>query len=70
MRLAGPSEALWHAVIRRNYGANYLIVGREHASPGVDSSGKPFYEPYDAQEWVTQYSEQVGAGLIPIRALV
>ncbi|PYV91325.1 MAG: sulfate adenylyltransferase, partial [Acidobacteria bacterium] len=50
MRLAGPREALWHALIRRNYGANYLIVGRDHASPGVDSSGKPFYGPYDAQK--------------------
>ena len=50
MRLAGPSEALWHAVIRRNYGANHLIVGRDHAGPGKDSTGKPFYGPYDAQE--------------------
>src|SRR5205823_7713768 len=50
MRLAGPREALWHALIRRNYGANYLIVGRDHASPGSDSTGKPFYGPYDAQE--------------------
>ncbi|MFQ5769808.1 MAG: bifunctional sulfate adenylyltransferase/adenylylsulfate kinase [bacterium] len=70
MRLAGPREALWHAVIRRNYGANYIIVGRDHASPGLDSSGKPFYEPYDAQELVAQYSEQVGVGMIPFRELV
>ncbi|MYE67371.1 MAG: sulfate adenylyltransferase, partial [Acidimicrobiia bacterium] len=58
MRLAGPREALWHAIIRRNYGANYLIVGRDHASPGLDSQGKPFYGPYDAQEIVDRYSHE------------
>jgi sulfate adenylyltransferase len=70
MRLAGPREALWHALIRRNYGANYLIVGRDHAGPGEDSTGKPFYGPYDAQELVKQYSEELGVGLVPFRMLV
>jgi len=70
MRLAGPREALWHALIRRNYGANYLIVGRDHAGPGVDSTGKPFYGPYDAQELVKQHSEELGVGLVPFRMLV
>jgi sulfate adenylyltransferase len=56
MRMAGPREALWHALIRRNYGANHLIVGRDHAGPGNDSKGNPFYGPYDAQELVAQYS--------------
>lgn len=70
MRLAGPREALWHAVIRRNYGANYLIVGRDHASPGVDSKGQPFYNPYEAQELVARYSEELGVGMIPFRELV
>ncbi len=70
MRLAGPREALWHALIRRNYGANYLIVGRDHAGPGKDSTGKPFYGPYDAQELVKQHSEELGVGLVPFRMLV
>jgi len=70
MRMAGPREALWHAVIRRNYGANNLIVGRDHASPGVDSNGKPFYPPYGAQELVAQFSEEIGVGMIPFQELV
>ena len=69
MRLAGPREALWHALIRRNYGANYLIVGRDHASPGNDSSGQPFYGAYDAQELVEQFSEELGVGVIPFKEL-
>jgi sulfate adenylyltransferase len=60
MRMAGPREALWHAVIRRNYGANHLIVGRDHASPGKDSTGKPFYGPYDAQDLVEEHSGETG----------
>lgn len=70
MRLAGPREALWHALIRRNYGANLLIVGRDHASPGVDSNGKAFYLPYAAQELVSQFSEELAVGVVPFQELV
>jgi sulfate adenylyltransferase len=70
MRLAGPREALWHALIRRNHGANYFVVGRDHASPGVDSTGKPFYGPYDAQELVEQYRDELGVGVVLFRELV
>lgn len=70
MRMAGPREALWHAVIRRNFGANHLIVGRDHAGPGNDSTGKPFYGPYDAQEVVERHSEELGVKMIPFKALV
>jgi len=70
MRLAGPREALWHALIRRNHGANYLIVGRDHAGPGCDSNGNPFYGPYDAQELLRQYSRELGVGMLPFRELV
>ena len=70
MRLAGPREAVWHALIRRNFGANHLIVGRDHASPGVDSKGKPFYGPYDAQELVASFSDELGVKMVPFRELV
>ena len=70
MRLAGPREALWHALIRRNHGANHLIVGRDHAGPGRDSQGKPFYGPYDAQEMVQQFKDELGVDMVPFRELV
>ena len=60
MRMAGPREALWHAIVRRNFGANYLIVGRDHASPGPNLRGRPFYGPCEAQELVTCYSGETG----------
>jgi sulfate adenylyltransferase len=69
MRMAGPREAVWHAIIRRNYGANHFIVGRDHAGPGKDSSGKPFYGPYDAQELLVKYSDEVGVKMVPFKAL-
>jgi sulfate adenylyltransferase len=70
MRMGGPREALWHAIIRRNFGANHFIVGRDHAGPGNDSSGKPFYGPYDAQDLVAQYEEEIGVKTMPFRLVV
>lgn len=67
MRMGGPREAVWHAIIRRNYGANHFIVGRDHAGPGVDSQGKAFYGPYDAQEMVAQYADEIGVKMLPFR---
>ncbi|HKS08476.1 MAG TPA: bifunctional sulfate adenylyltransferase/adenylylsulfate kinase [Pyrinomonadaceae bacterium] len=70
MRMAGPREALWHAIIRRNFGANHLIVGRDHASPGRDSKDRPFYGPYDAQELVAQHSDEIGVKPMPFSELL
>jgi adenylylsulfate kinase (EC 2.7.1.25)/sulfate adenylyltransferase (EC 2.7.7.4) len=70
MRMAGPREAVWHAIIRRNYGANHFIVGRDHAGPGNDSNGKPFYEPYAAQELLAHHAAEIGVKMIPFTELV
>jgi sulfate adenylyltransferase len=70
MWLAGPREALWHALIRRNYGASHFIVGRDHASPGVDSRGRPFYGPYDAQALVERFARELGITMVPFEELV
>ena len=63
MRMAGPREALWHAIVRRNFGANHFIIGRDHASPGLVDEGKPFYGAYDAQELVEKHSDEIGVKL-------
>ena len=70
MRMAGPREALWHALIRRNHGAKHFIVGRDHAGPGNDSTGKPFYGPYDAQDLLHCYSVELGVTMVPFRELL
>ena len=70
MRMAGPREAIWHAIIRRNHGANHFIIGRDHAGPGKDSQGKPFYGPYEAQELLEQYAEEIGVKPVPFKELV
>ena len=70
MRMAGPREALWHGIIRRNYGATHFIVGRDHAGPGRDSKGRPFYQPYEAQELFSQYEEEIGVRMVPFEELV
>jgi sulfate adenylyltransferase len=70
MRMAGPKEAILHAIIRRNHGANHFVVGRDHAGPGNDSSGKPFYGPYDAQEIMKQNESEIGVKMVPFEMLV
>jgi sulfate adenylyltransferase len=70
MRMAGPREALWHGIIRRNFGANYFIVGRDHASPGLDSHNRPFYGPFDAQELFKKYQNETGMQMLPFPELV
>jgi sulfate adenylyltransferase len=70
MRFAGPREALWHAIIRRNYGATHMIIGRDHAGPGKDSRGEPFYEPYEAQLMFEQYAGEIGVQPLEFKELV
>ena len=70
MRMGGPREALFHAIIRKNYGCSHLIVGRDHAGPGNDSEGNPFYGPYDAQELLKEHEQELGMAMVPFRMVV
>ncbi|HKI97048.1 MAG TPA: bifunctional sulfate adenylyltransferase/adenylylsulfate kinase, partial [bacterium] len=70
MRMAGPREALWHAIIRRNHGCTHFIVGRDHAGPGSDATGKPFYGPYEAQDLMAHHEEEVGIRMVAFQELV
>ena len=70
MRMGGPREALWHAIIRKNYGCTHFIVGRDHAGPGKDENGEDFYGPYDAQELVTKHGEELGIQMVPFQEMV
>ena len=70
MRLAGPREALLHTIIAKNYGCTHFVVGRDHASPGTDASGKPFYESQAAQELTEEHSTDIGVTIIPFEELV
>jgi sulfate adenylyltransferase len=70
MRMGGPREAVWHAIIRKNHGCTHLVVGRDHAGPGSDSTGKPFYGPYDAQELLAKHETELGMGMVDFRMMV
>ena len=70
MRMAGPREAVWHAIIRKNYGCTHFIVGRDHAGPGSDSAGNAFYGPYEAQELLSEHEEELGIAMVPFRMMV
>ena len=70
MRMGGPREALWHAIIRKNYGCTHFIVGRDHAGPGQNSQGQDFYGPYEAQELVAKYKDELGIEMVPFQMMV
>lgn len=70
MRMGGPREAVWHAIIRKNFGCTHFIVGRDHAGPGSDRSGRPFYDPYGAQELLRGFEEELGIQMVPFREMV
>ncbi|KAL6871290.1 sulfate adenylyltransferase [Trichoderma novae-zelandiae] len=70
MRMGGPREALWHAVIRKNHGATHFIVGRDHAGPGKNKNGKDHYGPYDAQLLVQQHQEELGIKMVEFQEMI
>jgi sulfate adenylyltransferase len=70
MRMGGPREAIWHALIRKNYGCSHFIVGRDHAGPGKDTDGKPFYGPYEAQEVFKKHEADIGVTMVPFNMMV
>ncbi len=70
MRMAGPKEAIWHAIIRKNFGCTHFIVGRDHAGPGKNSKGEPFYGPYDAQELYRRHEEELDIAMVPFEQMV
>jgi len=70
MRMGGPREALWHAIIRKNYGASHFIVGRDHAGPGKGANGEPFYGPFDAQHLLERHQAELGIRIVPFPAMV
>merc|ERR1719355_348939 len=69
MRMGGPREAIWHAIIRKNFGATHFIVGRDHAGPGKNSKGEEFYGPYDAQYAVEKYKDELGIEVVPFQMM-
>jgi sulfate adenylyltransferase len=70
MRMGGPREAIWHALIRKNHGVTHFIVGRDHAGPGKDTDGKPFYGPYEAQEVFKKHEADIGVTMVPFNMMV
>ncbi|WP_419917928.1 bifunctional sulfate adenylyltransferase/adenylylsulfate kinase [Candidatus Poriferisocius sp.] len=70
MRMGGPREAVWHAIIRKNHGVSHFIVGRDHAGPGADSSGTAFYGPYEAQEMLQDHTDELGVTMVPFKMMV
>ncbi len=70
MRMGGPREAIWHALIRKNHGVTHFIVGRDHAGPGKDETGKPFYGPYEAQELFNKHEADIGVTMVPFNMMV
>jgi sulfate adenylyltransferase len=70
MRMAGPREAVWHGLIRKNYGCTHFIVGRDHAGPGKNSAGEDFYGPYDAQDLFRAHQEEMGIEMVDFKHMV
>ena len=67
MRMAGPREAIWHGLIRKNHGCTHFIVESDHASPCNSYVGKNFYGQYDAQELFQQFQNEMGIKMVNLK---
>lgn len=67
MRMAGPREALWHAIIRKNYGCTHFVVGRDHAGPSTKrANGSDWYGSTEAQDFVCSFEDEIGINIIRV----
>lgn len=70
MRMGGPREAIWHCLIRKNYGMTHFILGRDHAGPGSNSKGDDFYGPYDARDAAVAAQKETGINCMSFEMMV
>jgi len=70
IRMSGPRDALLDTIIARNYGCTHFIIGHDHASPGKDKQGNPFYPSNQARELAAEFAREIGMEIVPFEEMV
>jgi sulfate adenylyltransferase len=71
MRKAGPREALWQAIVKKNYGCSHFMVADDHGDPLVNNgSDERYYSLHEAQEMVHKYETEIGIKMVPLKKMV